>query len=86
MDFLSDSKSPQLSESLLWILSNVNNVVVRMVSARPTISHSSRSLTKTLESVPSAAITIGIFVDYYYHFYYQLFPSEFFSAAFTCDF
>ena len=38
---LSDSKSPQVSGTLLSILADLNNVVVCMVSARHLISNSS---------------------------------------------
>ena len=38
---LSDSKSPQVSRTLLSILADLNNAVVRMVSTRVFISKSS---------------------------------------------
>ena len=38
---LSDSKSPQVSKTLLSILPVLNNIVVWMVSPRPRISKSS---------------------------------------------
>ena len=52
MDFhsnLSDSKSPKVSRTLLSILIDLNNAVVRMVSARPSISKTSRFFYQVLE-------------------------------------
>ena len=57
---LSDSKSPQVSRTLLSILAGLNNAVVWMVSARPAISKSSSPFINTLVTVPRAPITIGI--------------------------
>ena len=59
---LSDSKSPQVSRTLLSILAVLNNVVVRMVSTRPPTSKSSRPFSNPLVTVPNAPITIGIIV------------------------
>ena len=56
---LSDSKSLQVARSLLNIL---NNVVVWMVSIRPSTSKSSRPFSNPLVTVPNAPITIGIIV------------------------
>ena len=42
---LSDSKSPQVSRTLLNILADINNAVVWMVSSRPLICKSSSSCT-----------------------------------------
>ena len=56
---LRDSKSPQVSRTLLSILSDLNNAVVLIVSICPLISNSSNSLSKPLETVPSSPITIG---------------------------
>ena len=61
---LSDSKSPQVSRTLLSILTDLNNAVVRMVSTRPLISKSTSPFTKSLVTVPSASITIGITVTF----------------------
>ena len=51
---LIDSKSPQVSRTLLSILADVNNVVVWIVLIRPPIFDSS----KALETVPSIPITM----------------------------
>ena len=53
---LSDSKSPQVSRTLLSILADITEAVVRIVSTRPVISKSSSPFTNSLVTVPSAAI------------------------------
>ena len=64
---LCDNKSPQVSMTLLSILADLDNAVVKMVSARPPISESSNPLTKSLTNVPSAPITTGITVTFMFH-------------------
>ena len=68
---LSDSKSPQVSRTLLSILAVLNNVVVWMISTRPPTSKSSSPLSNPLVSVPNAPITIGIFVTCMFHSFFQ---------------
>ena len=65
---LSDSKSPQVSRTLLSILAVFNNVVW-MVSTRPPTSKSSRPFSNPLVTVPKAPITIGIIVIVIFLFY-----------------
>ena len=48
---LSDSKSPQVSRTLLSILAVFNNAVVWMVSIRPPTSKSSRPFNNSLVTV-----------------------------------
>ena len=64
---LSNSKSLQVSWTLLSILADLNNVVVWMVSTRPPISSSTSSLTKTLRIVLSAPITVGTTATHIFH-------------------
>ena len=82
---LSDSKSPQVSRTLLSILAVLNNAVVWMVSTRPPTSKSSFS--NPLVTVPNAPITIGIIVTYVFHsFFNSLARSRylsFFSHSFS---
>ena len=59
---LSESKSPQVSRTLLSILAVLNNAVVWMVSTRPPTSNSSSPFSNALVTVPNAPITIGIIV------------------------
>ena len=59
---LIDSKSPQVSRTLLSILAVLNNAVVWMVSTRPPTSKSSSPFSNPLVTVPNAPITIGIIV------------------------
>ena len=68
---LSDSKSPQVSRTLLSILTVFNNAVVWMVSTRPPTSKSSRPFNNPLVTVPKAPITIGIIVTFIFKMYFQ---------------
>ena len=64
---LSDSKSPQISRTLLGILAVLNNAVVWMVSTRPPTSKSSSPFNCPFVTVPNAPITIGIIVIFMFH-------------------
>ena len=64
---LRDSKSPQVSRTLLSILAVFNNDVVWMVSTRPPTSKSSSPFNHPLVNVPNAPITIGIIVTFMFH-------------------
>ena len=68
---LSDSKSPQVSRTLLGILAVLNNVVVWMVSTSPSTSKSSSPFCNPLVTVPNAPITIGIIVTCMFHSFFQ---------------
>ena len=68
---LSDSKSPQVSRTLLSILAVLNNAVVWMVSTRPLISKSSSHFINPLGTVPKAPITIGITVTCMFHSFFN---------------
>ena len=72
---LSDSKSPQVSRTLLSILAVLNNVVVWMVSTRPPTSKSFSHSNNPLVTVPKAPITIGRIVTFMFHSFFQ-FPSK----------
>ena len=61
---LSDSKSPQVSRTLLSILAVLNNVVVWMVSTHPPTSKSSRPFNNPFVTISKAPITIGIIVTF----------------------
>ena len=68
---LSDSKSPQVSRTLLSILAVLKNVVVWMVSTRPPTSKSSSPFSNRLLTFPKAPITIGIIVTCMFHRFFQ---------------
>ena len=72
---LSDSKSPQVSRTLLSILVVLNNVVVWMVSTRPPTSKSSSAFSNLLVTVPIAPIRIGMIVTCMFHSFFQ-FPRK----------
>ena len=68
---LSDSKSAQVSRTLLSILADLSNVVVWMVSTRPLVSKSSSPFNKLLVTVPRAPITIGTNVTFLFHTFFS---------------
>ena len=79
-----DSKSPQVSRTLLGILADINNAVVWMVSSRPLVSKSSSTSTNPLVTVPNAPITIGIIVTLMFHsFFCSLARSKCLSLSFS---
>ena len=61
---LNDSKSLQVSRTLLSILANLINALVWMVSTLPLISTSSSPGTNPFVTVPSLPITVGITVTF----------------------
>ena len=75
---LNDSKSPQVSRTLLSILAVLKNVVVWMVSTRLPTSKSSRPFSKPLVTVPKAPITIGIIVTFMFQFFNSLARSRYY--------
>ena len=68
---LSDSKFPQVSRTLLSILAVHNYSVVLIVSTRRSTSKSSSPLNNPLVTVLNAPITIGIFVTFMFHSFFQ---------------
>ena len=64
---LSDSKSPQVSRTLLTILAVLNNAVVWIVSTRPPTSNFSSPFSHPLVIVPNAPITISTIVTCMFH-------------------
>ena len=64
---LSDNKCPQVSRTLLSILTDLNNAVVWTVSTHPLISKSSSPLIHPSVTVTRAPITIGINVTFMFH-------------------
>ena len=68
---LNDSRSLQVSGTLLSILIDLNNAVVWMVFACPLISKSSSPFIKLLGIVPSAPVTIGMTFTFMFHSFFS---------------
>ena len=68
---LSDSKSPQVSSTLLSILADLSPAVVWMVSTRPLTSTPSSPFTNSLVTVPRAPITMGITITFIFNSFFQ---------------
>ena len=85
---LSNSKSHQVSWTLLSILDDLYNAVVWMVSARPLISNSSSPLTNPLRIIPSTSVNVGTTDTFMFHsFFSSLARSEYLSLfSFFFDF
>ena len=64
---LSGSKSPQVSGTLLSILTDLNNIVVWTVSTRSLISKSFSLCTNPSMTLPSVPITIGFTITFMSH-------------------
>ena len=65
----SESKSSQLSRTLLSILTYLNNAVVWMVSTRPLISKSFIPCNNPSVNVPRSPITFAIIVIFMFHIF-----------------
>ena len=84
--WLSDSKSPHVSRTLLSILAVFNNAVVWMVSTRPLTSNSSRPFNNPLVTVPKALITIGIIVTFIFHSFFNSLARSRYLSLFSHSF
>ena len=69
---LSDSKSPQVSRTLLSILAILNNVAAWMVSTRLRTSKSFSPFNNPLVTVPIAPIITGIIVTFIFHSFFSV--------------
>ena len=83
---LSDSKSPQVSRTLLSILAALYNVVVWMVSTRPPTSKSSSPFSNPLVTTPNAPITIGIIVACMFHSFFNSLARSRYLSCFSHSF
>ena len=83
---LSDSKSPQVSRTLLSILADLNNAVAWNVSTCPPISKSSTPITNTFGIVPGASTTIGITVTFMFQSFFSPLPRSRYSYLFSLVF
>ena len=83
---LSDSKSPQVSRTLLSILAVFNNAVVWMVSTRSPTSKSSRPFNNPLVTIPKAPITIGIIVTFMFQSFFNSLARSRYLSLFSHSF
>ena len=83
---LSGSKSPQVSRTLLSILTVFNNAIVWMVSTRPPTSKSSRPFKNPLVTVPKAPITIGIIVTFMFQSFFNSLARRTYLSRFSHSF
>ena len=82
----SDSKSPQVSRTLLSLLADLNNAVVWIVSIHPPISKSSCPGTNPLVTVPNTPITIGIIVTFMFHSFFNSLARSRYLSFFSLSF
>ena len=83
---LSDSKSPQLSRTLLCILSVFDNAVVWMLSTRPPTSKSSRLFNNPLVTVPKVPIIIGTIITFMFHSFFNSLARSRYLSLFSHSF
>ena len=83
---LSDSKSPQVSRTLLSILAVLNNAAVWMVSTRPPTSKSSCPFSNPVVTVPNAPITVGIIVTFLFHSFFNSLARSKYLSSFSYSF
>ena len=83
---LRDSKSPQVSRTLLSILAVFDNTVVWMVSTRPPTSKCSRPFNNPLFTMPKAPITIGIIVTFTFHSFFNSLARSRYLSFFSYSF
>ena len=85
---LSDSKSPQVSRTLLSILAVLSNAVIWIVSTRPPIFKSCRPFNNPFVIVPKVPITTGTIVTFMFHSFFNSLPrSRYLSfLAHSCRF
>ena len=83
---LSDSKSPQVSRTLLTILAVLNNAVVWMVSTSPPTPKSPSPVNSPLVTVPNAPITNGISVTFMFHSFFNFLARSRYLSFFSLSF
>ena len=83
---LSDSKSPQVSRTLLSIVVDLSNAVVWIVSTHPLISKSSSHFINPLATVPRTPIIIGINVTFMFHSVFNSLASSRYLSFFSLSF
>ena len=83
---LSDSKSPQVSRTLLSILAVLSNAVIWIVSTRQPTSKSSMPFNNPLVIVPKAPITIGTIVTFMFHSFFSFLARSRYLSFFSHSF
>ena len=83
---LSDSKSPQVSRTLLSILAVLSNAVIWIVSTRPPTSKSSRPFNNPLVIMPKAPNTIGTIVTFMFHSFFNSLARSRYLSFFSLSF
>ena len=83
---LSDSKSPQVSRTRLWILAVLSNAVVWIFSTRPPTSKSSRPFNNPLVVVLNVSITIGTIVTFMFHSFFNSLARSRYLSFFSLSF
>ena len=83
---LIDSKSPQVSRTLLSILAVLSNAVIWILSTRPPTSKSSRPFNNPLVIVPKAPITIDTIVTFMFHSFFNSLARSRYSSLFSHSF
>ena len=82
----SDSKSPQVSRTLLSILAVLNYAVIWMVSTRRPTSKFSSPFSNPLVTVPNAPITIGIIATCMFHSFFNSLARPRYLSFFSLSF
>ena len=83
---LSDSKSPQVSRTLLSILAVFNNAVVWIDSTQPPTSKSSRPFNNPWVTVLNAPITISIIITCMFHSFFNSLARSRYLSLFSHSF
>ena len=83
---LSDSKSPQVSRTLINILAVLNNAVIWIISTRPPNSKFSKPFNNPLVTAPKAPITIGTIVTFMFHSFFNYLASSMYISFFSNSF
>ena len=83
---VSDSKSLQVSRTLLSILAVLSNDVIWIVSTRLPTSKSSRLFNNPLIIVPKAPITIGTIVPFMFHNFFNSLARSWYLSFFSHSF
>ena len=83
---LGDSKSSQVTRTLLSILVVLSNAVIWIVSTRPPTSKSSRPFNNPSVTVPKAPITISTIVTYMFHSFFNFFAKSRYLSFFSHSF